>query len=220
MDTEQLTEEQLYYKEKYFKYKLKYVTLKKQHGGMFKKIKELFRKESDEKLAFDPNKIKTYLDSKFKDDTRFKNDALYEKIKNKDIIKVIKETPGFTVENAIDAVLKIHFPNDNDIQALKQYLINLIDNYNKEQINMDRFDPFIIQNVINDKEFKMRSKKHPDRSEYTRLSMMILQKNILKFIKNRLSTNNFVSLEDAIDNVLNEYPNDKKAFKSFIMNEL
>jgi hypothetical protein len=37
MDTEQLTEEQLYYKEKYFKYKLKYVTLKKQldGGGFF-----------------------------------------------------------------------------------------------------------------------------------------------------------------------------------------
>ena len=37
MDTEQLTEEQLCYKEKYFKYKLKYVTLKKQldGGGFF-----------------------------------------------------------------------------------------------------------------------------------------------------------------------------------------
>jgi hypothetical protein len=33
MDTEQLTEEQLYYKEKYFKYKLKYLTLKEHLGG-------------------------------------------------------------------------------------------------------------------------------------------------------------------------------------------
>jgi len=36
MDTEQLTEEQLYYKEKYFKYKLKYLTLKEElEGGGF-----------------------------------------------------------------------------------------------------------------------------------------------------------------------------------------
>jgi hypothetical protein len=33
MDTDQLDEEQLYYKEKYFKYKLKYVALKKQLGA-------------------------------------------------------------------------------------------------------------------------------------------------------------------------------------------
>jgi len=33
MDTDQLDEEQLYYKAKYFKYKLKYVALKKQLGG-------------------------------------------------------------------------------------------------------------------------------------------------------------------------------------------
>jgi hypothetical protein len=33
MENEQLTEEQLYYKDKYLKYKLKYVTLKKQLGG-------------------------------------------------------------------------------------------------------------------------------------------------------------------------------------------
>jgi hypothetical protein len=35
MDTEQLTEEQLYYKEKYFKYKLKYLTLKEELEGGF-----------------------------------------------------------------------------------------------------------------------------------------------------------------------------------------
>ena len=36
MDTEQLTEEQLYYKEKYFKYKLKYLTLKEELEWGFK----------------------------------------------------------------------------------------------------------------------------------------------------------------------------------------
>jgi hypothetical protein len=35
MDTEQLTEEQRYYKEKYFKYKLKYLTLKEELEGGF-----------------------------------------------------------------------------------------------------------------------------------------------------------------------------------------
>jgi hypothetical protein len=33
MDTDQLNDEQLYFKDKYLKYKLKYVTLKKQLGG-------------------------------------------------------------------------------------------------------------------------------------------------------------------------------------------
>ena len=33
MENEQLSEEQLYYKDKYLKYKLKYLTLKKQYGG-------------------------------------------------------------------------------------------------------------------------------------------------------------------------------------------
>jgi SOS response regulatory protein OraA/RecX len=33
MENEQLTEEQLYYKDKYLKYKLKYLSFKKQYGG-------------------------------------------------------------------------------------------------------------------------------------------------------------------------------------------
>jgi hypothetical protein len=39
-----MDDEQLYYKEKYFKYKLKYVTLKKQLGGDFKGTKEIEKK--------------------------------------------------------------------------------------------------------------------------------------------------------------------------------
>jgi len=58
MDTEQLTEEQLYYKEKYFKYKLKYLTLKEEleGGGLFSSKKTEPANSAANKPATDDNK--------------------------------------------------------------------------------------------------------------------------------------------------------------------
>jgi hypothetical protein len=219
MDTDQL-----YYKDKYFKYKLKYVTLKKLRGGggMLTTLKGLFLKESDEKKEFDPNKIRTYLDSKFKDDIRFKNDTLYNEIINKDIINAIKIIFAITVESAIDEVLKKHFKDENLKNELKKYLINLINNYNQEKRNMNSFDAYYRRKVMFEKILKMISDNDPNLDEHKRLLNIIINNRILEKIETKILSNNYVSLEDAInslDEVLQKhFPNDKQALKFLIIN--
>jgi hypothetical protein len=96
MDDEELTEEQLYYKNKYLKYKLKYVTLKEQLeqlGGVNKK--------EEKKKNFDPVKVKNYLEYTVKN----KNNTLYNKIINNNIFQAIKDNRSSSVKDAIVSVV-------------------------------------------------------------------------------------------------------------------
>jgi hypothetical protein len=246
MDDEQLTEEQLYYKNKYFKYKLKYVTLKeqKQLGGA-NKLKETIataKMLSDEKSKFNPNEIKAYLDFKMKDDKTFlndrsvkilltdrslKNDTLYKTIIDNNIFQAIKDTWAFSVEEAINKVIDNKFKNDKKLkEELKKYLMDLKKSYYFAKNDINAFvstSYYTFEELSNKNEpssIGVDMFAYQKYSEYVELRKKMIKGSIISKIQNELKNYTYLSLEKAIDVVLQkEYPNnnDNEALKSFIL---
>jgi len=226
MDDEELTEEQLYYKNKYLKYKLKYVILKEQLeqlGGVNKKEEKRKRKEKEkeEKKNFDPVKVKNYLEYTVKN----KNNTLYNKIINNNILQAIKDNRSSSVKDAIVSVVSKKFKNENNKEDLQNYLINLINNYNYDKKIINLFESISIRsNNFNDLSDKYRppylgkdaTSQHQD-MEYLDLKNKIIKDNIIKKIKEELQTNVYQSLDQAIHKVLHNDINYIKLQK-FILN--
>jgi hypothetical protein len=160
MDTDQLNDEQLYYKEKYFKYKLKYLALKEQLGGRTNRnsttLGQAIAKASVSGLisvknsiqkatgGFDKDKFLKYL----RDDiinSPDKNEleplifrTLFSKRntvsgKSKTIIELIKDSMESSTPVAIDNLVNEYFSKETPelSQKLKNYLKNINDNYQK-----------------------------------------------------------------------------------------
>jgi hypothetical protein len=153
MDTEQLDDEQQYYKEKYFKYKLKYIALKKQLGGSkasranaraaenlawlatpvtapIAGIKSLIK--YNKKANFNWNNLAQKLND---NDNRIDstNYALYNIISTNNILDKIKNSGKWDIKDAIDEVLEKEFKYENDPKntwdykmSLKNYLVAAI----------------------------------------------------------------------------------------------
>jgi hypothetical protein len=158
MDTDQLNDEQLYYKDKYLKYKLKYVTLKKQLGGRrnsttlgqamgkgavstFLSAKNLIQKATG---GFDKDKFLKYLkadiqNSPDKDELeRLIHRTLYSgrntvSGKSKTIIELIKDSTESSTPVAIENLVNEYFSKETPElkQKLKDYLKYINDNYQK-----------------------------------------------------------------------------------------
>jgi hypothetical protein len=160
MDTEQLDDEQQYYKEKYLKYKLKYVALKKQLGGRtnrnsttlgqamgkgavstFLSAKNLIQKATG---GFDKDKFLKYLrdniiNSPYKDELEpLIRRTLYSgrntvSGKSKTIIELIKDSTESSTPVAIENLVNEYFSKETPElkQKLKDYLKYINDNYQK-----------------------------------------------------------------------------------------
>ena len=158
MDTDQLNDEQLYYKEKYFKYKLKYLALKEQLGGRYKIYNDdiaanyltqgllLVKNQATKKLGgFDKKKFISYLETDLLKDpllTASKQD-LYDTIKKKTkknrvtraditIFDQIKNSINPSTEGAIDSIIDAEFGNDKKLPVEAIVLKMKLKNYLKD----------------------------------------------------------------------------------------
>jgi hypothetical protein len=136
MDTDQLNDEQRYYKEKYFKYKLKYVTLKKQlEGGSSKDYRATANRNANlawlatpltktfeytKKSNMNWNQIATALQST--------DNALYNIISTNNILDKIKNSSKWNLTDAIEEVVDKNFIiNTWEYKTiLKKYLLTAI----------------------------------------------------------------------------------------------
>jgi hypothetical protein len=163
MDINQIDEEQLYYEEKYLKYKLKYLVLKQQHGGFLSqqtkeniknrlailgqqaktagtkfvnKASEIASKTATnlkEKYNFEPQKIKDYLQTQFNSKTNEEKE-IHSLILSKNIFDKIKQfVSSKNIQDTIDDVLNREFKGDERLEILKNYVRESIDSYNKQK---------------------------------------------------------------------------------------
>jgi hypothetical protein len=213
MENEQLTDEQLYYKEKYFKYKLKYVALKQQleGGGLLSGLASIASNLKDKaskqasKLTrnfkttynFEPNQIKAFLDKYSEDKVKL------NKINDKDILNKIKNKLSTLKkqENTIDEVISKEFQGDEEIEQIRTYVKNSINDYNEHKAKIDNFNPETTKQGI-----------EKDCTCHT-----VIKKDILTKIKNELQKN--IILDNAINTVLSndkDLQNDKERLKSYL----
>jgi hypothetical protein len=235
MDTDQLDDEQLYYKEKYFKYKLKYVTLKQQGGRKRvypKPVDDLMetilgKQEFKESVA---NLIDKYFEAKYQ------SDELYTKLINKRIFHQIYNVSSFyasTISTSIDYVLKKQFPQDDDNkkEELKQYLWKIIHKfYNMKKVfkkfNLNKAKENLKIHLGNE-QFLLSIEKDNDKKEkYNKninLYNILKENNIFDEIEKELSTNKYVvhvNMNSVIDAVLNKQikdDNNRSVLKSFLV---
>jgi hypothetical protein len=214
MENEQLNEEQLYYKDKYLKYKLKYVTLKEQlEGGFLSSLASIASNLKDKaskqagKIArnynttynFETNQIQAYLEKYGKDEDKEK----LNKINGKDIFNKIKSNLSIKTKqgNTIDQVISKEFEGDEEIEPLRTYVKLSINAYNQHKENIDNFNPETTKQGI----------------EQNCTCHTVIKKNILTKIKNELKKN--IILDNAIDAVLNndkELQIDKENLRSYL----
>jgi hypothetical protein len=201
MENEQLNKEQLYYKEKYFKYKLKYLTLKEQQEGgltMPKFITKIAR-NMKANYNFETKKIMEYLDKYGKEEDIGKK----TEINNKDIFNKIKSklSKFKSMDATIDEVISKELKNDKNIEQLRSYVKESIISYNEHKEKLDNFNP--------------KTKIQGIEQECT--CHTIIKKNILTKIQKEFKNN--IIIDKAIDAVLNndkELESDKDNLKSYL----
>jgi hypothetical protein len=212
MDTDQLNDEQRYYKEKYFKYKLKYVTLKKQleGGGRYSRHQpkaEVYDERMEtfwgkQKFSIDiAESINKYFEAKYY------TDELYTKLKNKNIfieIYNVSSTKASTISGSIDIVLRSLFPNDNDEskKELKKYLWDIIKKFYKirqefKKLNLNKENEQLHIRLGNDTQSLQYATKAND------VKKMNLYKNNID-LYNILIKNKFFDKNGALEEELNK----------------
>jgi len=115
MENEQLSEEQLYYKDKYLKYKLKYLTLKKQYGGE--------DKEKEAAIMNDRHsRIRKYLN-----ELLVKNDDELQKLinKNNNILQGYRGYRYYIDDLITEKLQNYKLYNKGDIEKLLQEVVNI-----------------------------------------------------------------------------------------------
>jgi hypothetical protein len=115
MENEQLSEEQLYYKDKYLKYKLKYLTLKKQYGGE--------DKEKEAAIMNDRHsRIRKYLN-----ELLVKNDDELQKLinKNNNFSQGYRGYRYYIDDLITEKLQNYKLYNKGDIEKLLQEVVNI-----------------------------------------------------------------------------------------------
>jgi hypothetical protein len=213
-----MDDKQLYFKNKYLKYKLKYVTLKEQQEGGMRGFSGIassasYLKDSavntsivtQIKSNFDPEKILKYFSKNLQND---EDKKMYDKIISRDILKKIKyeisiySAKDNAIDDAVTKVLKTEFPNKSECDKYKTYITDLLNKYNESKSKIDLFNPDETKQSVEDE----------------CLCHIIIKKDILKKIKAELPKH--VVIEDAIDAVLiKEIKNDKELQKKMQANQ-
>jgi hypothetical protein len=217
MENEQLTEEQLYYRDKYLKYKLKYLALKEQQGGegakkffsnLASQAANLASKASQkvgkigrnivENYNFDLSQINDYLKTYTKEEDIEKLNTL-----NKyDIFNKIRSKLTYrNKERAIDEVISKELKDEENIEQLRTYAKKSIDNFYEHKAKINNFNPETTKQDI----------------ESNCLCHTIIKKNILTKIKDELKKN--IIIDDAIKAVINndkDLNNDKEGAKTYL----
>jgi hypothetical protein len=215
MENEQLNEEQLYFKNKYLKYKLKYLTLKQQQEGglsltMPKFITKIARNYTQNN-KFEIQKIKDYLDTYGKTEDKTKKDNTYkykilETINNKlSASRKIDATIDKVINDGINDKTdkdKVTDPDKNKkLEELRPYLKQLIIDYNEYKAKLDNFNPkTTIQGI-----------------ERECTCHTIIKKDILTKIQKEFKNN--IIIDKAIDAVLKnnkDLENDKENLRSYL----
>jgi hypothetical protein len=162
MDTEQLTEEQLYYKEKYFKYKLKYLTLKEHLGGNPKKTKATVATGNKAAPAA----------AKKQATVATGNKAAQAQAAAKKQATVASGNKAAQAQAQAQAAAKkqatVKSDDDNRVEEILKYLYELLNGKKKNNLNIDRIIK-LIKRVL---------RKYPNKYDLTKL----------KEIKNMLDT--------------------------------
>jgi hypothetical protein len=210
MDTDQLNDEQLYYKDKYFKYKLKYVTLKKQLEGGGRYSRHQTKAEVyDERMETIWGKQKFSKDIAESIDRYFEakyyTDELYTKLKNKNIFLEIYNVSSMkanTISTSIDVVLKSLFPNDNDDEKkeLKKYLWDIIKKFYKirqefKKLNLKNAKEQLKLRSDNDKKFLQYTDDEIKKKEYQNnidLYNILIKNNFFDKFEEELNKNKYV----------------------------
>jgi hypothetical protein len=203
MVEEQLNEEQLYFKNKYLKYKLKYLTLKEQQEGglsltMPKFITKIVR-NIKANYNFETKKIMEYLDKYGKDEDIDKKNEIYTK---KIFDKIKSNLSKFqSMEATIDKVISKELKNDKNIEQLRTYVKESIISYNEHKAKLDNFNPkTTIQGI-----------------ERECTCHTIIKKDILTKIQKEFKNN--IIIDKAIDAVLKnnkDLENDKENLRSYL----
>jgi flagellin-specific chaperone FliS len=153
MDTEQLTEEQLYYKEKYFKYKLKYLTLKEHLGG-------------NKQTKATGNKVAPAAAKKQATVATGNKVAPAAAKKQATVASGNKVAPAAAKKQAT-----VKSDDDNRAEEILKYLYELLDGRKKNNLNIDRIK----------KSMKRVLEKYPNKYDLTKLEeIKNMLKTVLK----------------------------------------
>jgi hypothetical protein len=228
-----MDDEQLYYKEKYFKYKLKYLTLKEQLGGVkesnsiVKAINDrissfIKRQTKEEKISFNSadDNLNKYIQNY--------DNRLYKTISHHDVLKKIEEelknnpSKYKNIDDTIDVVLK------KELKILNKYLKDSIKSSYKSHNEFFK-DSKEIQKLYEIPywsrgseqlwfESDTRIMEDVQTYDYT-LYYAIMNNDILKKIEDELKNNQlkYYSIDNVIDVVLKK---ELKILQDYLKNSI